>query len=46
MAELGMGYIIMIVLGIIGIILILYFFKESILGVGDRLVAMLGQAKV
>ena len=43
--ELEYSYIIMIVLGVIGIILILYIFRESFGQLGDKLTALLSQAK-
>lgn len=43
--DIGYSYIIMIVLGIIGIILILYIFRGSFGQLGDKLTALLSQAK-
>jgi len=43
--ELGFAYAIMIILGIIGIILVLWIFRDSISGLWDKLAGMLEQAK-
>jgi len=42
--QIGMGWMIMIVLGIIGIIAILFIFKESFFGLGTNVMALMQQA--
>ena len=43
--DIGYSYIIMIVLGILGIVLVLFIFKGGFGQIGDKLVGMLNQTK-
>ncbi len=43
--DIGYSYIIMIVLGILGIILVLFIFRGGFGQIGDKLVGMLNQTR-
>jgi hypothetical protein len=43
--DIGYSYIIMIVLGIIGIILILFIFRGGFSSLGDKILSMLNQTQ-